>query len=962
MSNMTQKDMSILGTSRPPSPPRPVSQRSAFSFGRRSRPAPLAVASTYTVRSQQDAVQISRTSSKGGIRDLFTRSKSRSKSQAQAQTQVCANGRMTVKARSASGTNATVTQNSRTPQLLERPGPMEAINQSSEPTERPRLAMRTKSSRSTATSIETLKSSQKSTLRHTSTVPRRLDAVWDPPPLFQAYPQAIRHATLSAPTLSADTILRISSQKAQNHAASETLPEQQAAHGINKLERVRSKHRRAASGSMTKAEWTHKTFVLVTSGYMLQYTGDGSFDRLPEKMMRLGKDSVVFVSDVIPGKHWVLQISQSLNADGVPVSAPQSLFSRLTFRGADYRRSTTTMLLVLNSADELESWMCTLRREIEALGGRKHVSETGRPKIENETILQMNALPSPRFNVQREHERFSNPSTPLDSAFQNENRDSAVPAETIASSGFSRKSTGLELQIGRADTSSIGTSLTSRDEALESLRESHRSSFVSTDQRTILTSRCSSAATSPIIGDFGSPEKSQSKDHSGQATMSRPNAAAIAARRQSMQQMQVHDADFDVYAQMKQLRSRPHSTYGRLGRIAQVVNMPEMPRPSAGNDLAESTSTSPAPPDKFARLSDQALNKGLPQPPKTQKTQELATIHSVHSITSSAQQPEVYIPGAISFAKVPKARASMINIVSHSNSNKSNTPLGRVGENDSSVRRPPGIDHKSSTTPKKYASARLLNVDYGRNDIVSHEVSLPSPPILGLSPGQPSPYSPPPRTPLESFIPTPPSSTASMANYQDSFNNLSSHSLCASKDDRIHERRPVTNRAPKSYPQPQPVHRHNDNLPSSGTIDSPPLTTRISLYSPNYNTAARSGPRPAQRREHISSQLSPTSPAFRDSMITSRPSTIINNQRASQTPAQIALPLTPGRQKHLMLPNLKRLKESAGPKNLMNRRSLPSHKLNGSKEASLGPPLPPPMCALPPVPPPTGALPAIPST
>ena len=85
---------------------------------------------------------------------------------------------------------------------------------------------------------------------------------------------------------------------------------------------------------------------IVLSRYLLQYSGDGSFDRLPEKMMQLGKDSVAFASDVLPGKHWVLQISQAMDADGAPTADSRSLFSRLSFRGADYRRTTTSILLV----------------------------------------------------------------------------------------------------------------------------------------------------------------------------------------------------------------------------------------------------------------------------------------------------------------------------------------------------------------------------------------------------------------------------------------------------------------------------------------------------------------------------------------------------------------------------------------------------------------------------------------
>lgn len=70
-----------------------------------------------------------------------------------------------------------------------------------------------------------------------------------------------------------------------------------------KTENTKNIHQKQLSIPFTKVEWTRKIFILVTSGYLLQYASAGSFDRVPEKMMKLGKDSVAFASDAIPGKH-----------------------------------------------------------------------------------------------------------------------------------------------------------------------------------------------------------------------------------------------------------------------------------------------------------------------------------------------------------------------------------------------------------------------------------------------------------------------------------------------------------------------------------------------------------------------------------------------------------------------------------------------------------------------------------
>jgi hypothetical protein len=406
----------------------------------------------------------------------------------------------------------------------------------------------------------TPKLSPKSSTKSSPKPPTRTSAAWDPPPLFQAYPQAIKHATLSASALSADSILRISNHKRANSvrddfAQTDTSvdgPEKSAA--AKKAEKVKNKHRRQISGSISKADWTQKIFVLVTSGYLLQYAGEGSFDRLPEKMMQLGKDSVAFASDVIPGKHWVLQISQSMNADGTPTADSRSLLSRLAFRGADYRRTATSLLLVLNSAEDMDSWIAVVRREIEALGGKKHVSETGKPKPDDK-VMQLKAQPSHRYLIQRDPDRFYHPVSPSSPSFGRFPSDVQLQDKLEdAASALSRP-----LSTIRPSTShqSIADSLTSHDDRrLESLRDSgNRLSYMSSGQRTLITSQCSSTTSSPTRERYPSfddfPPKISIED-----ARPRPNAAVINERRRSMQTM--HVAVLETPPHPKTCR---HSTY-----------------------------------------------------------------------------------------------------------------------------------------------------------------------------------------------------------------------------------------------------------------------------------------------------------------------------------------------------------------------------------------------------------------
>lgn len=516
--------------------------QSTFIAAQRARPPFM----EFPAESREDRIplkpnKLHRRESKGGLRGIFTRNKADKNVVLPVLEEPPASA-ISEKSMKAIAEKA-LPRSSSLKRVTTLPAPTNATPSTPKPASKPsRMNLRSKSVKHTK---PVPKPSPKSSTKSSPKPPTRTSAAWDPPPLFQAYPQAIKHATLSASTLSADSILRISNHKRNNSLREEIaqtrgngeIPEQTAA--AKKAEKAKNKHRRQISGSISKSDWTQKIFVLVTSGYLLQYAGEGSFDRLPEKMMQLGKDSVAFASDVIPGKHWVLQISQSMDADGTPAADSRSLLSRLTFRGADYRRTATSLLLVLNSAEDMDSWIAVVRREIEALGGKKHVSETGKPKPDDK-VMQLKAQPSHRYLVQRDPDQFSNPASPTSPSFNpppwikdeqmQEKLDDAASALTRPLSTI-RPSTGHR---------SVANSVISHDgRQLESLRDSaNRLSYMSSGQRTLITSQCSSTTSSPTresnppFDEF--PPKISTED-----VLPRPNAAAINERRRSMQTMQI---------------------------------------------------------------------------------------------------------------------------------------------------------------------------------------------------------------------------------------------------------------------------------------------------------------------------------------------------------------------------------------------------------------------------------------
>ncbi|KAK7431457.1 hypothetical protein QQZ08_001947 [Neonectria magnoliae] len=373
-------------------------------------------------------------------------------------------------------------------------------------------------------------------------------ATWHPPPLFKAFPQAIKHMTLPAASLPTEVILRMHERRA--NATGETPIEQPEQQPQGEKLKSKKKHRQnMSSSSMPKFEWTNKIYVLATSGYLLQYAADGPFDRLPEKVLHLGKNSAAFASDVIPGRHWVVQVSSVMESDGTATPDSRSLFSRMTFRVAE-RRQASNFLMVFETAEDMEGWIAALRREIEILGGKKTLNETGSPKAEDE-VSQLREQPSQRTLVVRDPERFSR-ILPQNFGWHDAT-DNEGSVATITD-----PDTVVDQSLDDISTTNSFVSHDGRQ--LDNLRDSaNRLSFISSGQRTIVTSAGSSSPeTSPTVDTFPThfDEKPHQEALSQLEARPRPNAAAILDRRQSMQVM----APF-VDLRGGPVNLRPQSTY-----------------------------------------------------------------------------------------------------------------------------------------------------------------------------------------------------------------------------------------------------------------------------------------------------------------------------------------------------------------------------------------------------------------
>lgn len=338
-------------------------------------------------------------------------------------------------------------------------------------------------------------------------------ATWEPVPLFQAWPQASRSMTLPA-CVQADHLLKSHNKKETplqvNH------PDLGSDDKGIFADMAKKKHKR--NSSSLKLDWTTKIYILVTSGYLLQYAGEGTHDRLPEKVVQLCKDSAAFASDVIPGRHWVLQVSSIFDESTVAGQDTRSLLGKFGLREKE-RRQASDILMVFESAGDMESWMTLLRKEIETLGGKRPVTETGAPKPEDGPQQQWPS--STRSPVIRDPNRFGrHPSTP-------ELRNpTAIELHLDMTLG------DLLPEIPFDDTSATSSFVSSSDSRhLDGLRDSsHRLSSMSA-ARTIVTSD-SSACNSPIRDSFGSGSIGEATAADAEVRP-RPNASEIEDRRKS---------------------------------------------------------------------------------------------------------------------------------------------------------------------------------------------------------------------------------------------------------------------------------------------------------------------------------------------------------------------------------------------------------------------------------------------
>lgn len=295
------------------------------------------------------------------------------------------------------------------------------------------------------------------------------------PALYSAYHQSIRQATLQAPSISADAVLSL--QEAPTLQPQEAdIPDD----AFKLTKRAKDKPKKG-DDKASPFGWTNKIYLLTTSCNMLQYTADGHYERVPERVLKLTANSAAFVTDCIAGKHWVLRISAdvstTLTPDPAAATDHRSLFSK------EPNRRASNFLMVFDNADDMDGWIVAVRSEIRKLK---------EAEAQDTSERQIRERASQRTLTARDLSRL----------------ESSETIQGVYSAGRKQSDAGNTVsdcdKPSELDDASVTNSVISQEgQQLESLRESnHRLSVMSTSQDTFGTSATSSPASSPVLESF----------------------------------------------------------------------------------------------------------------------------------------------------------------------------------------------------------------------------------------------------------------------------------------------------------------------------------------------------------------------------------------------------------------------------------------------------------------------------
>ncbi|KIX05559.1 uncharacterized protein Z518_06431 [Rhinocladiella mackenziei CBS 650.93] len=400
---------------------------------------------------------------------------------------------------------------------------------------------------------------------------------WDHPPLIQAYTHTKLHDILDTPSTFTDALFR-SSPLRRNSISSES-PPRLSLDNSTFGEDGTLKHKRNWSGAST-CSLSQKLFILTNSGHIFQYSADGLIDRLPEKILELGPESVAFASDAIPGKHWVLRIAHDGVSEQMAPQTPKSAWSKLAFRSPERKKLVNDLLLVFDDAMAFRTWLTAVRREIELLGGLEYRPDSGdpnddepqyRPRPPLKTQKSLPILPQSTFSPTKQS---CEPHSPV--------LLPPMPQCTTSSRDISRSTTGSSIHTlndldrlrepSLSDDHSISTAHTSFTSSTHSVSHTVESLPTGADSYEVhLLQSTRSRVSTPTRDDIGelsmytaTPKKAPTRNPFPRRTTSLGNRSDIIGRGVCVHTPASKESDQSTSLERSEPNSRPISTIAPL--------------------------------------------------------------------------------------------------------------------------------------------------------------------------------------------------------------------------------------------------------------------------------------------------------------------------------------------------------------------------------------------------------------
>ncbi|THV92749.1 hypothetical protein D6D27_04745 [Aureobasidium pullulans] len=139
------------------------------------------------------------------------------------------------------------------------------------------------------------------------------------------------------------------------------------------VDSIKGEHKaqsRSGRNSLSQGPFQRKIFALSNDGLILQYPEKGGGERLPERALQLGPESVAFACDLVPGRPYVLQVDQKPNtvSEHHMLHSQTSLLTKIGLKDNLPRVGEHSILIILDTAEELTSWMNAVRKQILVLG------------------------------------------------------------------------------------------------------------------------------------------------------------------------------------------------------------------------------------------------------------------------------------------------------------------------------------------------------------------------------------------------------------------------------------------------------------------------------------------------------------------------------------------------------------------------------------------------------------------